>query len=82
MLKDSTLELKDKELACAKLEATFAAKTEMHEKVNEAFQKGVTYAHETMKILKERVYGPPSSARMASLSSGSRFSGSTSSFDE
>ena len=77
--KDNELELKEKELKCARLEAALAAKSEMHEKVNDAFQKGVSYAHGTMKILHSRSHGPPSSARMASLGSTSRLS--SSSFD-
>ena len=68
---EATLKVKDTELGCAKREALYEAKTEMHDKVQDAYERGIAFAERNMKLFASVHRGPfcpPSSARNASHS--------------
>ena len=76
-IKETELGVKAREVSYAEKQAIFVAKTEMQEKIEEAFQRGFSCAQrgfESIAQISGRTLGPPNSARMAGYGSMSRVS--------
>ena len=78
-LLEASVKLKNQEVECAKTLAKCDTKTELQEKLEAAFERGVAFAERQMeRFANLHRAGPPSSARVGHFSNGSRdrFSGS------